>query len=281
MTTESIRITTLVENTAGVPGLLGEHGLAFWLEMGSRRILFDTGAGAVLSANASTLGINVAQTDTVVLSHGHYDHTGGLATVLREIPRAKVFAHPAAFDAKFVRLKDGTRRYIGIPPSANETVRRHPGKLTLVTQPTEIGEGVFITGEIPRVADFEDTGGPFFTDEQCEQPDPLIDDQALFFEASQGTVVILGCAHAGLINTLHHVHQLTAGKPIHAVAGGMHLISATEERINRTIDSLREFGVDRLAPAHCTGMAATAALWAAFPGKCVPCAAGARLEFQV
>ena len=281
MTTERIRITTLVENTAGRPGLLGEHGLAFWLEMGVHRVLFDTGAGAVLVSNAGKLGVDLAQANAIVLSHGHYDHTGGLFDALHAAPRAKVLVHPAALGEKYARLDDGTSRYIGVPALDEATVRRQAGELVFTNQPTEIFDGLFVTGEIPRLTAFEDTGGPFFLGEDCDSPDPLLDDQALFFESTQGTVVILGCSHAGVINTLRYVHELTNGKPIHAVIGGMHLLSATQERLDRTIEGFRDFGVEHLGPAHCTGMAATAALWGAFPEKCRQCAAGAVMEFEV
>ena len=90
--------------------------------------------------------------------------------------------------------------------------------------------------------------------------------------------MLLGCAHAGVVNTLHYVHELTSGKPIHAVLGGMHLVTASRDRMDRTISELRRFDVERLGPAHCTGFAATAELWKAFPGRCFPCLVGTKTE---
>jgi hypothetical protein len=115
----------------------------------------------------------------------------------------------------------------------------------------------------------------------CSRPDPLVDDQAMFFETRDGIVVLLGCAHSGVVNTLQYVDHLTGRKPIHAVLGGMHLIGASAERLARTIEALRNWDIRLLAPAHCTGMAATAALWNAFPGRCTTCHAGSRFEFEV
>ena len=279
MITESVRITTLVENTAGLSGVLGEHGLSFWLETPSWRVLFDTGAGAVLEGNAGTLGIDLSKADAIVLSHGHYDHTGGLAIVRKAAPQAKVFHHPTAFEPKYACMPDGTSRYIGLPPACMQTVRQGKSVMVPTKGPVEVAAGLFVTGEIPRTNDFEDTGGPFFADEKCSQPDLLLDDQALFYECERGTVVVLGCAHAGVINTLQYVRKLTEDRPIHAVLGGLHLLWASEDRLSRTIEALKSFDIPHLGVAHCTGFEATGALLAAFPGQCRPCTAGVLTEF--
>ena len=276
-----VRITVLVENTAGGSGLLGEHGMAFWVEAGSRRILFDTGQGMVLQPNAARLGISLAQTDTIVLSHGHYDHTGGLAGVLKIAPQATVVAHPAAFKEKYHQSGDGTPRSIGIVLGDEDEVRNRASDVILTERPREICEGVFVTGEIPRTTDFEDTGGAFFLDEACREPDRLLDDQAVFFDTKGGTVVLLGCAHSGVINTLRYVRQLTDNKPMYAVMGGTHLIGASEDRLNRTVEELAGFDIDLLGPCHCTGMAGMARIWAAFPGKCIGCMVGKKMELEL
>lgn len=278
---EKIRITVLVENTVDGQGLLAEHGLAFWIEAGSRYILFDTGQGGVLVNNAYRLGLSLSRIDTIVLSHGHYDHTGGLADALRGNRPTAIYAHADALKPKFARNQDGTSRSIGIPDIPQQALDQRRDRLVLIEKPTPLFNGLIATGPVPRVTDFEDTGGPFFLDARCEQPDPLADDQALFFvDSAQGTVVLLGCAHAGVINTLRYVQQLTGGRPIHAVLGGMHLVGASPERLKRTIDELRKMNIDRLGPAHCTGRAATVALWNALPDQCVPCHVGTKFQFD-
>jgi len=276
--TRRITITTIVENKAGPRGTLGEHGLSLWIETESMRILFDTGQGMALEHNAERLGVDLLKADAVVLSHGHYDHTGGLKAFLQKAPGAKVYGHPDLFKPKYARNDDGTGRKAGVPFNVEDLLRQKAGNMVLNAGITEIGDGLFSTGEIPRTTPFEDTGGPFFLDGNCTRPDTLMDDQALFFDSPKGTVVLLGCAHAGVINTLRHVEELTGRKPVYCVAGGMHLGSASHERMEQTLDGFHRLMPALLAPAHCTGTAATVQLWTAFPGKCISFGVGTRLE---
>jgi 7,8-dihydropterin-6-yl-methyl-4-(beta-D-ribofuranosyl)aminobenzene 5'-phosphate synthase len=172
-------------------------------------------------------------------------------------------------------------RDAGMPPPVRERVLDHREVLTLVDRPTEMCEGLFLTGEIPRRTEYETTGGPFFSDEGGQRTDPLPDDMAIFFDSHDGTVVLVGCAHAGVVNTLRYVRELTEGKPIHAVVGGMHLATASRDRMDRTIADLRELGIKRIGPCHCTGAAAIAGLWNAFPDPCFPCGVGVTMEFEI
>lgn len=268
-------ITVLVEDTVGRRGLLAEHGLAFWIELGGKRVLFDTGQGMVLGDNARRLGIRLEEADAIVLSHGHYDHTGGLGDVLRLARGAPVYAHPAAGKPKYARNPDGTGRDIGMP---DRDEARDQAAFVWVEGPIEVFEGLMLTGPVPRATDFEDTGGAFFKDSACTEPDDLADDQAAFVETGNGTCVILGCAHAGIINTLHYVRTLTGNRSIHTVVGGMHLLNASPFRMSRTVDELRRLELQRLLPCHCTGLAATARLWSEFPYGCAACPVGTVLD---
>jgi 7,8-dihydropterin-6-yl-methyl-4-(beta-D-ribofuranosyl)aminobenzene 5'-phosphate synthase len=165
-------------------------------------------------------------------------------------------------------------------PFLNEQTVREQAEFVWVEAPTEICDGLRLTGPIPRTTGFENTGGPFFKDQRCTEPDDLIDDQAAFVETPAGTVVILGCAHAGVINTLRHVQALTDNRPIHTVIGGMHLLNASPDRMDKTVAELRRIGVHRLLPCHCTGFAARARLWNEFPGRCGDCSVGAVMEME-
>ncbi len=274
-----IRVLSLVENTADKAGLLGEHGLAMWIEIGDRRVLFDTGQGLALLHNAQELGVELERTDAIVLSHGHYDHTGGLAAALGHAKGAKVYAHPEAFRPRFARDPNGKSRAVGIREADKAAAYNSPVEIIETTQPTQVLKGLFATGAIPRKTEYEHTSGPLFLGEDFRHPDPLTDDQALFIESDQGVVVLLGCAHAGAVNTLEYVKRLTGGKPIHAVIGGMHLRNASQERIDKTLSAIGQMNIHCLRPAHCTGMHAVTETWRRFPDRCETWSVGAEMDF--
>jgi 7,8-dihydropterin-6-yl-methyl-4-(beta-D-ribofuranosyl)aminobenzene 5'-phosphate synthase len=275
-----LEVVVLAENTVRGTGLLGEHGLAFWIDADGRSLLFDTGQGKVLQENARQLGIHFGGVEAVALSHGHYDHSGGLHVALQRARRAKVYLHPAALHEKYSRRDAPPHRSIGIPRSDERAVQTGGRNVIWTKQPFEIVPGVHVTGEIPRITNFEDVGGPFYLDRACTQPDLLADDQALYVESAAGMVVLLGCAHAGVVNTLEYVSRIAGRKRIHAVLGGMHLLRAPRRRIESTGDALERFKVRVIAPGHCTGAAAVAYLWNRFPSRVTECATGSRFVFQ-
>jgi 7,8-dihydropterin-6-yl-methyl-4-(beta-D-ribofuranosyl)aminobenzene 5'-phosphate synthase len=279
--TPSIRLTVLVENTAFGRQTRGEHGLAFWIEAGSKKVLLDTGqTPQTLVHNAEHLGIELSTADAVVLSHGHYDHTGGLEEVLRRTGGIPLFLHPGALVQRFSRQKDGLVREIGPPPPLDEAfLRSRASSITWTEGCTSITDELRVTGQVPRETEYEDTGGDFFLDATCETPDPIQDDQAVFFDTRDGTVVLLGCGHAGVVNTLRHVRGLTGKRPIHAVLGGTHLTGASRNRMDRTVEALRELNISLIVPLHCTGARAQARIASEFPDSWMPCHVGSRIDF--
>ena len=250
-----LRITTLSENTAGAGKFLAELGLSILVETDKVNVLLDTGQGISASYNADILGIDLSKIDKIVLSHGHYDHTGGLRQILRKMRKeVEIIAHPDIWTTKYSHRQGQADRYVGIPFQRQE-LESLGAKFNLTTKPTKITDNIMTTGEIPMVTDFEEIESNMVVKEDTGwQPDKLLDDQALIINTEPGLVVILGCAHHGIINTLYYAQQLTGVKQLHTVAGGCHLISASEERIWLTIAALKELDVQRLGLCHCTSL---------------------------
>ena len=271
----NLTITQLVENTVSGPGLLAEHGVAFFIEADGHCLLFDTGQGLALKHNAEQMDIRMESVDAIILSHGHYDHAGGLVDALEMTGPAELYLHPQALTAKFNR----NGREISAPV-ADEVNLASLARGCIYTQsPTEIIPGIHVTGEIPRIHKIEDTGGPFYHDSECTQKDDLSDDQALFIETPNGLIVLLGCGHSGVVNTLEYIQQISEGKAIYAVMGGMHLLRATMKRLAFTGDNLKRMAVHYLAPNHCTGLDAVCYFKNRFPDNFHESKVGTRHSF--
>jgi 7,8-dihydropterin-6-yl-methyl-4-(beta-D-ribofuranosyl)aminobenzene 5'-phosphate synthase len=204
--------------------------------------------------------VDLSAVDRIVLSHGHYDHTGGLQEVLRMAGRKDVIAHPAVWGRKYGHLGSGPERYVGIP-FVREGLEVLGASFALSAEPVKLSNSIMTTGEIPLVTDYEEVDSNLFVKEDNSQkPDSLADDLALIIDTEFGLVVILGCAHRGIINTLQHAQRLTGKEFIYAAIGGTHLIRASRERLDKTAEALREMGVQYLGVSHCTGFAASAYL---------------------
>lgn len=275
----AVRLTILCENSVGKPGhLIGEHGFSCLVETAQCKMLFDTGQGLGLVHNARELAIPLNDIEGVALSHGHYDHTGGLSRLLNMQSPLTVWGHPDIFQARFWR-SDFELRPIGIPMNRN-ALEAQGACFDLDPACRELAQGIWLSGTIPRHTDFEggDTHLVVPTADGFEA-DPLQDDQTLIIDSEKGLILLCGCAHAGLVNIMRLALAKTGRERIHAIVGGTHLGPADENQFMETLKALREFGVERLATSHCTGLLRAAQLQREFGGRFTFAAVGSRLEF--
>lgn len=275
----SLRLTILCENSVGRPlGLIGEHGFACHLETPSGNYLFDTGGGLGIETNARLLNLDLTALKGIILSHGHYDHVGGLPKVLAQTGPIDVFAHPDLFKPRF-SLGETENRAIGVPNSRKE-LEQLGARFLFSKAPVELTPQLTISGEIPRVTDFE-IGDPKLCctgDSNSLHPDPLADDLSLLIKTEQGTSVLLGCAHAGLINILEYARALTEQQDLHTVVGGTHLMFYDDIQFRRTLERLDGYRIARLGAAHCTGLPQAASLSAHFGNRFFFASVGCTLE---
>lgn len=274
------KITCVVDNTVmSGSELWGTHGISWLIESDRGRVLFDTGNNeAVLRHNLARLGECLCNVDALALSHAHWDHTGGLDAVRWQRPGLPLYANSDLFRPRFAR-RDGRYEPIGMRHSADDLTRAFD--LRLNNAPTEIIPGLWTTGEI-QVRTERAGGSSRHLIRQGEGwiQDPYRDDMSLVLETETGLVLICGCCHAGLLNTLAHVEQ-HFGQPVTTILGGTHLVTAKVADLAHIIALLRDdYGVPQLYLSHCTGTQALFALTTAFGEKVAPCPAGTVLEFE-
>ncbi|MDY6951071.1 MAG: MBL fold metallo-hydrolase [Thermodesulfobacteriota bacterium] len=267
------KITVLCENTAGkAMGLTGEHGFSALIERGEEKILFDTGQGMSLPGNAKVLGVDLADVKTVVLSHGHYDHTGGLPAVLHPRRGVTVIAHPDVFTRKYAELKTSEGKahiFIGIKYSRDYLEGGLGARFKLIQRFSEIAPGVFFSGEVPRETAFEYPDNRLKVAQGDKMgDDPLLDDASLLIETDRGPVILLGCAHAGVVNVMNHFSSCSGHKGFHAVIGGTHLgYVNSAEQLEKSMDAFDDYQVGLVAVSHCTGQHAAAACYNRFKDR--------------
>ena len=249
---------------------MGEHGFAVWITRGDTQILFDTGAGNALPINLEALKKNARALRLLVLSHGHYDHTGGIKRVLECRDSTDILAHPEVFRERFSSRNtgdSGTYRRVGIPFSREE-LEAEGARFLLHRDYHEFADGMFFSGEIPRPRDWKTSDENLLIQENGRyQPDTIPDDASLLIETDSGPVVVLGCAHSGLDTILDHLAEQSGHTAFHAVIGGTHLVMADDQRIQTIIRALEKYRVKFIATTHCTGFPAASAFYRHFKDR--------------
>jgi 7,8-dihydropterin-6-yl-methyl-4-(beta-D-ribofuranosyl)aminobenzene 5'-phosphate synthase len=271
---KQVDITVVVEDTVHESRMRAEHGLSLHIDAGGYKVLFDTGASALFLGNAKNLGLHLNELDALVLSHNHYDHTGGVEFLLDLYSGAPpIYAHPKTFAQSYAKPKSGGQepslqaaaRKIGFPyPLGLVGLQNRGVELTMNREPLQIHKDLWLSGEVERSCPFEEVGKSFFLDPELTQLDDVIDDQALVCNTESGLIVISGCCHSGVINTLDAVTALFPSVPLWAVVGGFHLLHADAKRIKRSVEYLKALDPKRVIAGHCTGFDALCSLRRAF-----------------
>lgn len=267
------KVTILCENRASAQkGITGEHGFSALIEKNDEKILMDTGQGMTLKTNAEALSINLPDIRKIVLSHGHYDHTSGLEYLMPQTDPVDIYAHPDIFAAKYSRKKTGDQtkeRFIGVPFSREHLETKMKARFHFKTQFSQISDGIFFSGVIPRQTDFEQPDKQLLVKKgDTFIQDPLEDDASLLIETDSGPVILTGCAHSGIVNIMNYFSKKTGHKSFHAVIGGTHLgFLNSDVQLEKTMDAFEQYNLDLIAVSHCTGNEAAAACYNRFKDK--------------
>jgi len=275
-----MKVTCVVDNAVRRSSpFWGEHGLAFLIEAEGCRVLFDTGqSGTVLLHNLEMLNVNLNAIDALAISHDHYDHTGGLLGLLDQVrPGIPLYANLDLFRERYSR-REGELQKIGALQSGKDLTARLA--LELSQTPQEIIPNLWTTGEIVERPEPEGRSAHHFIREgDVLVPDPYKDDLALVMEVGEGWLLLCGCCHAGLLNTLAHA-QRAFGEPIVGIAGGLHLTGVSDDELQHVVDVLSSMPVlKRIYPNHCTGEVAFVTLMQRLGAHVIrPCPAGTVLE---
>lgn len=276
---DMLRFWILCDNDVRRARFLAEHGLSLWIEHNGTEILFDAGQTDVWLKNARTLGIRPEAAAAVVLSHGHFDHCGGLPYFPFGESRAMVYVTPQAFQKKLSKKGD-TFRNIGMQWKPGDS-KESEGRIASTEGKTEILPGVWTLGNIGSYTSFESIPDFFFTEKDgARVPDRMDDEQVLVMKEESGLAVFSGCSHRGAVNCAEHVRRCFPGKKIRFFIAGMHLGGEGEDRIGKTAEYFAQSEIEKLVPLHCTGIQAAAQMKRILGDRCVLAGAGDRIDLD-
>ena len=287
-----MKITTLADNYVQTGTELGQWGLSFYLDLidaknEERKILFDAGINKdALFHNIKSLKKDLSKIDCIVISHGHHDHTAAIVEAVKASGGVPVYAHPLCFYPKIFENKEGKRRKIGIPEGQGiSDIEAAGGKVVLSKEPVEVVPGFWTSGEVPRRSFEKIRIEPNTKRIQIingeEIYDLLLDDLSTWgMVDGLGPFVITGCAHAGIVNILLHVQELSGTKEIYGFTGGTHLHDKNEVYIKQTLNELENIGLKLISPCHCTGFKPAAMIWQRFPDEFVLNYSGKIIELK-
>lgn len=260
-------VTTLMENTSPRAELAAEHGLSLLIEGGGVRILYDAGPSPRFLLNARAMGISLDGLDALVISHSHYDHTGGAAALLaRPQKPAALYVGREFFTPRFGRREDNVYQDVSsvLEPCAIE----ESGVPCRVVgdEPVALGEGVWLVSGFDSLEEMEQpTAAMMRAAEDGREIDPFTEELAVVLELQEGLALISGCSHTGIVSMCRAL-EARFGKKVTAFIGGTHLMNADDSRIRRTCSLLQGLGVRRLGACHCSGEAACTHFEQNFPG---------------
>ncbi len=246
-----LEIITLVENIAYRQGTKGEHGLSFILKTHDKQILFDTGQSDLLLSNARQLDIDLTKVDCVVISHGHYDHTGGLESFFKINPHAPVYVKSATFEPKYSK-STGQVRAIGMQPDLLTAFRE---RFHFVKEKVELASGLWIVPSIESHYPFEQPSSKMLVERDGKTiPDDFSDELFMFFDHPKGLTIMSGCSHRGVLNICQTALNVATHKSIRMLLGGTHLKGASSGKIEQTLEAFEPFQIQQFGLCHCTGL---------------------------